>query len=400
MKILQIHNKVPYPPKDGGSIAVYNLSTGFAEAGHQVDILALNTKKHYVDLNSTKNKIHKNIEIMAVRINTDINIRQALINLFFSKIPYNAERFINNSFKIELQYLLKNNKYDIIQIEGLYMMPYIKIIRKFSEAKVAFRAHNIEHEIWEQTLKQEKSSIKKIYIKNLTKRMKKFELSFLNTYDYLIPITQRDAETFNEIGNNKDIHVCPTGVDSSLYKPEKRTFEGIKLFHLGSLDWAPNQEGLIWFLENIWAQISTKYKDLTFSIAGRNAPDWLIKLFKKYSNINYLGEIEDAISFMQNHNVMIVPLLSGSGMRIKIIEGMASGNIILSTSKGAEGINGENGKDFLIANTIDEIIQQISDICDKKISLKEISFNAQQFILDNFDNFAISKSLLNFYKKN
>ena len=400
MKILQIHNKVPYPPKDGGSIAVYNLSTGFAEAGHQVDILALNTNKHFVNLNSIKNKIHKNIEIKAIRINTDINIRQAFINLFVSKIPYNAERFISNSFKIKLQYLLENNKYDIIQIEGLYMMPYIEIIRKFSEAKVAFRAHNIEHEIWEQTLKQEKSTVKKTYIKVLTKRMKKFELSFLNTYDYLIPITLRDAEIFNQIGNKKDIHVCPTGVDSSLYKPEKRAFEDIKLFHLGSLDWTPNQEGLIWFLKYIWNDISEKYINLTFTIAGRNAPDWLIKIFNNYKNINYLGEIDDAISFMHNHNVMIVPLLSGSGMRIKIIEGMASGNIILSTTKGAEGITGETGKDFLIANTTDEFTQQISDICDKKISLKEISFNAQQFIPDNFDNFAISKSLLNFYKKN
>ena len=103
---------------------------------------------------------------------------------------------------------------------------------------------------------------------------------------------------------------------------------------------------------------------------------------------------------MHNHNVMIVPLLSGSGMRIKIIEGMACGNIILSTSKGAEGIPGIKGKELLIANTADECIEQISDIYNKKIPLNKISINAQQFILNNFDNFAISKSLLDFYNKN
>ena len=97
---------------------------------------------------------------------------------------------------------------------------------------------------------------------------------------------------------------------------------------------------------------------------------------------------------------MIVPLLSGSGMRIKIIEGMACGNIILSTSKGAEGINAIINKDFLVADTTEEFIQQISNIYDKKISINKISINAQQFILNNFDNFTISKSLLDFYNKN
>jgi len=399
MRILQIHNKVPFPPKDGGSIAVYNLSIGFADNGHKVDILSLNTNKHQVDLNSLKNKIHSNINIIAININTDIKITKALKNLFFSKLPYNAERFINEDFKTKLIKLLQQQNYDIIQIEGLYMMPYINTLRKYSKAKIAFRAHNIEHEIWQQTLKQEKNLLKKLYLKIIAKRMKIFELSFLNTYDFLIPITQRDADIFNKTGNKKNILVLPTGVDASKYKTTERKFEILKLFHLGSLDWTPNQEGLIWFLENIWKTISGKYKDLTFSIAGRNAPSWLIKTFQNFKNINYFGEIDDAISFMQTHDIMIIPLLSGSGMRIKIIEGMASGNIILTTSKGAEGIQGKNGKDFLIANTPKEFIKQISDIYEKKILLKEISFNAQQFILNNFDNFAISKSLIEFYKK-
>ncbi|MCF6364668.1 MAG: glycosyltransferase family 4 protein [Bacteroidales bacterium] len=399
MKILQIHNKVPFPPKDGGSIAVYNLSLGFAEAGCRVEILSCNTKKHYVDLNSVKNKVHKNINIKTVNINTEIRILKALKNLFFSKIPYNAERFINEDFKKELKKLLINNKYDFIQIEGLYMMPYIETIKKHSKAKIVFRAHNIEHEIWEQTLKQEKSFLKKIYLQIIAKRMKKFELSFSNKYDILIPITQRDADYFNKTGNKKSTIVCPTGVNASKYKSKEKDFKEIEIFHIGSLDWTPNQEGLIWFLENVWTEISKKYKNLTFSIAGRNAPDWLEKTFKNYKNINYLGEIDNAVSFMKSHDVMIVPLLSGSGMRIKIIEGMASGNIILSTSKGAEGINGKNGTDFLIANTINEFKQTITEIYENKIDLKSISFNAQQFILNNFDNFAISKSLIEFYKK-
>ncbi len=398
MRILQIHNKIPFPPKDGGSIAVFNFSEGFAKAENKVDILAFNTNKHFVDIESLKSELPKNINIIGVDIDTDISPVKALKNLLLSKLPYNAERFINNSFKLKLQELLEKNNYDIIQIEGLYMMPYIDVIRKYSKAKLAFRAHNIEYEIWEQTLKQEKNFLKKTYLKIISKRMRQFELSFINKYDFLIPITQRDAGIFKTLGNNKRTLVCPTGLDASRYKGEERNFDNVKLFHLGSLDWTPNQEGLIWFLENIWKVITEQNSNLTFSIAGRNAPEWLINKFKEYKNIIYLGEIDDAIEFMHNHDIMIVPLLSGSGMRIKIIEGMASGNIILSTNKGAEGINGINGKDFILANTENEFINQIQAIANKKKQLKEISINAQEFILNNFDNFVISKSLLEFYQ--
>lgn len=398
MNILQIHNKVPYPPKDGGSIAVFNLSEGFAKLGHKVDILALNTKKHSVDLLKIQDQLPKNINIYALDIDTDIKFLKTLKNLLFSNLPYNAERFIDKSFKIKLKEILQEKTYDIIQIEGLYMMPYIEIIKENSNAFVSYRAHNIEHEIWEKTFLQEKNLVKKIYLKNLYKRIKKFEISCINAYDVLIPITKRDAEHFNLFGNIKKIHVSPTGVDSNKYKTKEQNSDPTKLFHLGSLDWAPNQEGLIWFLENVWSKIIKRNKDLTFTIAGRNAPDWLIESFNSYENINYLGEIDNAIDFMHSQSIMIVPLLSGSGMRIKIIEGMAAGKVILTTSKGAEGIHGKNGIDFLIAGNTEEFIEQIMKIYKDNSLIQKISSNAQSFISNNFDNFAISKSLIEFYE--
>lgn len=99
MNILQIFNKIPYPPKDGGSVAVFNFSEGFAKAGYHVDLLCLNTKKHFVNISEIKNKLPEKISIDAINITTDIKIIPALKNLFLSKIPYIAERFISEEFK-------------------------------------------------------------------------------------------------------------------------------------------------------------------------------------------------------------------------------------------------------------------------------------------------------------
>ncbi len=399
MNILQIFNKVPYPPKDGGSVAVASFSEGFAKNGNKVDLLCLNTNKHHTDLSAITNLLHKNITINAVNINTDIRIIPALKNLLFSKLPYIAERFISVEFEQKLITQIQNTNYDIIQIEGLYMMPYVSVIRKYSDAIISYRAHNIENEIWSLNLKQEKNFLKKLYLKNLVKRLKKFELSFLNSYNILIPITERDGNILKKLENKKPMHISPTGIDIKKYSQSEINFSDVKLFHLGSLDWIPNIDGLKWFLKNVWTKLHYEFPDLTFTIAGRNASAELINSFTKYQNIIFKGEIENAIDFMHQHNVMIVPLLSGSGMRIKIIEGMACGNIIISTSKGAEGINAENNKEILLAETPEDFINQIKRLLSDKNLLIEISEAAKQFISVNFNNFAISKSLLDFYKK-
>jgi len=159
----------------------------------------------------------------------------------------------------------------------------------------------------------------------------------------------------------------------------------------------PNQEGLIWFLKNAWTRISDKYPDLNFYIAGRNAPEWFIQRCV-YKNVIYLGEVGDAYKFMNSKAVMIVPLLSGSGMRIKIIEGMALGKTIISTSIGAEGIKCTHEKDILIADTVNDFINEIERVIINNDIFERVGNNAVIFVKENFNNITISGSLTGFYR--
>ncbi len=397
MNILQLSNKMPYPPKDGGSIATLNLSKGFAELGHKVTVLTMNTSKHYFSVDNIPKNLKSKINFFDVFVNTKINPFNALINLLFSTFPYNAKRFISKDFNNKLINLLLDNDYDVIQLEGLYLCVYINVIRKYSKALIIYRAHNIEHEIWERTTEQQKGFLKKFYLKILTKRIKKFEINLINQYDALVPITERDALNFNKLGNNKPLHVSHTGINISELKPNFSNMEFPSLFYIGALDWAPNQQGLLWFLDNIWLKISDKHKNLKFYIAGRNAPQWFINKLKK-GNIFYFGEIDDAYEFMNSKAIMIVPLLSGSGMRIKIIEGMALGKIIISTSIGAEGINITHNKNIIIADTPDGFIDEIDRVLNNKVVFDNIGKNAITFVNNNYDNLTITSSLINFYK--
>jgi glycosyltransferase involved in cell wall biosynthesis len=398
MNILQLTNKIPYPPNDGGAIATLNMSKGFTYLGHHVTILSMNTSKHYFKIDDIPEKIRNTIQIIAVDIDSEITPAGALNNLLFSGLPYSAERFISRAFSDRLSELLTAEHFDIVQIEGLYLTHYIPVIRKFSKAIISFRSHNIEHEIWERTADRQKNPVKKIYLRILAKRIKEFKRNILNTYDLLIPITQRDADIYSNNGNLAPVCVVPAGINfKEMSLPYPRDIEP-SVCYIGALDWIPNQDGLTWFLKSVWPGILNFMPGIQFHIAGRNAPVKFAGYLNNQPGVVYHGEINDAYSFMVKYSVMIVPLFSGSGMRVKIIEGMALKRLVVSTPKGAEGIGAIHNENILIAENTDEFINAVSSALSDPVLYTKISENAKVFTESNFDNEKICAKLISFYE--
>ncbi len=396
MKILQLCKKFPFPLKDGESIAITNLSSALSKLGCEMTLLAMNTSKHYFDGTVFPTPLQHYKAIHNVDIDNRINITDAFMNLF-SDESYHISRFISKEFESKLIQLLQSNSYDIVQLETLYLAPYIDTIRKYSKAKIAMRAHNVEHEIWERITQNTNSAPRKWYLNHLTKKLKKYEQAQLNKYDLLIPITARDLDIFKSFGFKKQSIVSPIGLDGSAYHENNKSFKrDISLSFIGSLDWKPNIEGLEWFLKNVWDKLHQDNPTLQLHVAGRNTPDWLLN--KKIPNVIMHGEIEDASEFINKHSVMIVPLLSGSGMRAKILEGMALGKVVLTTSLGLEGIDAQHLKNVLVADTPAEFSKCLNWAYNQNGQLQTLGANAQKFVNTEYDNLSIGENLLNAYQ--
>ena len=219
----------------------------------------------------------------------------------------------------------------------------------------------------------------------------------MNKYDLLVPITSRDMYVLNKMGNKKSAHVAMTGIDFHNLIIDNSNTNYPSLFFIGALDWAPNQEGLNWFIKNLWPRIHTKFPDLIFKIAGRNAPEKIIANFNK-PNIEYIGAVDNAYQFMNQNAIMIAPLFSGSGMRIKIIEGMSLGKVIITTTIGSEGIDTNHNENILIADTEMDFIKSIEQLVTDQNLFNKISNNAIKFIENNFNNNNITAELVDFYK--
>ena len=173
MKILQLCKKFPYPLRDGESIAVTYLSKALHELGCEISLLAMNTKKHYVDISKLPPDFNHYKSIHCTELDASVNPWKAFANLF-SQDSYHISRFISPSFERKLIEVLQSDDYDIVQMETLYLVPYMDIVKKYSKAKVVLRAHNVEHEIWERITRNTPFKLKKWYLSHLTKKLKSF----------------------------------------------------------------------------------------------------------------------------------------------------------------------------------------------------------------------------------
>ncbi len=396
MKILQIVNRVPWPLKDGGALGYFNYIKGYHDAGCEVTVAALNTSKHFVSMDELPDEVKKLADWRVTYIDNKVKPLDAFLNLF-SKKSYNIQRFISDDFKHLLTNLLQEKQFDVIVFESLFMAPYIDVVASNSNALFVLRQHNVEYKIWETLAVNEKNIVKKWYLNLLTTRLKKFEISQLNKFDAITTVTENDAVDFRKMGCLKSIFSSPTGIDISRLKIDHTNLETPSLFHIGSMEWMPNQQAIFWFIKNVWNSISEKYVTLKFYIAGRGMPESFKQLHEK--NLVIEGEVADAVKFIQSKQIMIVPLFAGSGIRIKILEGMALGKAIVSTSLGAQGIEVENGKHLIIANNASEFTNAISKIVSDPQLAIDLGNNARKLIEEKYDNKKVIERLLAFYSE-
>ncbi len=393
MRVLQLTYRVPFPPTDGGAIGIYNITKGLSDNGCDVDLLAINTPKH----TQPKDAMQKYARQFDVFVNTSINPFKLLKNVLFSRVPYNVERFYDKEVIQKLKELLHNNSYDFIQLESAFVVLYIDEIRKNTSAPILVRTHNIEYIIWERLAKNERNVLKKIFYKHLAKRLKSFEATYYNQADALAVITEEDEKRLIDLKVNKPMRIIPAGVvlDNYLLRKIKSPKENT-LFMIGALDWLPNIEGLNWFLNNVWEKLLELHPNIELHIAGKSTPEWLHTLNKK--NIFVHGFVDDAVEFMQSYSLMLVPLLSGGGMRVKIIEGMAAGKCIISTSVGAEGIEVADGKNIILADNASDWAKAIHDLLNTPARIREIEEKAQQTAIDHYDNKTITGRYLELFE--
>jgi len=394
MKVLQICNKPPYPPVDGGTMAMNSVTQGLLCEGCEVKVLAVETDKHPVDIAKMPTEYRERTRFEAEYVDLGIKPLEAAVAMLCGE-SYHVKRFVSNDFARRLRELLEEEEYDVVHVESLFLTPYVPLIRKYSQARVVLRAHNVEHLIWRRIAQGTRNPLKRWYLKHCSLTLGAYEREHVNDYDGVICITGNDARLYREMGCRKPVAAIPFGVEPAPMSQVE--VEPDSLFHIGSMDWMPNREGIDWLLREVWPVVHSRLPQVRLYLAGRRMPEELLKA--DIEGVSVVGEVPDALEFIGSKQINVVPLLSGSGIRVKIIEAMSAGKAVVTTAIGAEGIDYEDGKHLLTANTPGEFASQIARLVENPAYCAEVGRNAYRLIAEEYNTAALTKKIIAFYNK-
>ena len=373
---------------------MHNLTRGLLAVGHEVKVLCISTPKHMLDLNAIPKAYAKATGIEGVYVDTSMNVVDAFTDLV-TMDNYNISRFFSADMDIRLIRLLSERRFDVILLESLFATPYIATIRRYTKARIVLRSHNLEHVIQERIATGERNILKKPYRRFLARQLKKYEMAVLDQVDGVAAISPSDAEKFVAHCKRTPIATIPFGVDPTEY-PVATAVGPTIFFHLGSMDWLPNEEGIRWLLESVWPKVLKKQPKARLHLAGNKMPKDLADAV--IEGVTITGRVRNAMSWMTARHVMVVPLFSAGGMRVKIIEGMAMGKCVISTPIGAEGIDHTDGQNILLAKSATDFADRIIGLIEEPERAVAIGKQARKLIEERYSDRRIVRDLIAFFK--
>jgi glycosyltransferase involved in cell wall biosynthesis len=159
------------------------------------------------------------------------------------------------------------------------------------------------------------------------------------------------------------------------------------------MDWLPNEEGVDWFLEKVWPGLSEKHPDWRFSVAGRNMRPEFAERAARVPGVEVVGEVQDAVSFTNRHALLVVPLRSGGGMRVKLVEALALGKTVVSTPIGAEGLEARHGEHLILADSPEEFARCVEQCLTDRALFDRLGENGMAFVRGRYDNRTLAQGL-------
>ncbi len=384
MKILYIAPKSPAPIIDGGCFAMMECLKALSQIA-EVDGIIFETHKHPYTKESERVLNQYLQQQTVVPIDTELKPTGAFVN-FIRRKNYNLSRFKSEKLYREIAGMLRK-KYDYIVCDSLFAGAQLSHFDFTDLPPVIIRSHNIESEIWRLHASLETGVLKRFYLRNLEKTLRKEETRILNKAAAIWAISPEDRDWITQNTNHKNPVLLPVSVTLDERFPVDYSNRGF--FHLGSMDWKPNQEAVNHLVKKIWS--NPKISEFTLKIAGSKSEHFR---FYNTNSIEVVGWVKDSNEFMAKSGTLVTPILSGSGIRIKILEAMALGTPCITTKLGASGIDiTQSG--LQIADTEDEFVDLILKLQENKEFRQEVGTRSRDYIskVHSFDNcIALMKS--------
>jgi glycosyltransferase involved in cell wall biosynthesis len=265
----------------------------------------------------------------------------------FSRYPYFLEKYRRPSYRAAVGALLSRGAFDLLLCDFLHTAAALE--------EVAFRPrvlfqHNVEYVIRRRHAEREGNSLKRHLLETEWKKARDAEAALCRGFDRVVVVSEEDRETLQREFAVTNVSAIPTGVDLDYFRPGAAAVLPGTIVFVGSMDWHPNEEGILWFLEQVYPEIRRAQPFASLTLVGRNPSDRIRSAAGRHPAVELTGAVPDVRPYLERAAAVVVPLRIGGGTRIKIFEAMAMGKAVVSTRIGAEGLPVSDGHDILLAD--------------------------------------------------
>lgn len=396
MNILQLSPQFPFPLTDGGKISISNMTRALVQEGCTVRMLCLSqTKPTDQDLEAFSSYTGAHCEI--VQHDTTNSPLSILYSLFDFQDPLYIRKHRSVAFEVKLRSLLNTHSFDGILCDHSAMAEYGILASAIIGKPLTIRMHNIEHVIWERYAQRFHSlDPRHIYIASQARKLQRKECEYSSKASYAAMITEHDVNIINGMAPSVNAVYVPVGIDTDLFVPSSTAKKlSNRMIHATTYDWIHNIEAIDWFIAKILPELHAN-EGAELCLLGKNMPQRYLNESAK--GVQGLGFVEDINSALNSASFYVAPLFVGGGIRIKILEAMASGLPVIASPISAEGIHASREDGLIICSTADEFIQESTYLLQHPDTAKQLGLRARSFIMQNHSWKSAAKSMMNLFR--
>ena len=405
MRVLHFAPRVCWPLDTGAKLRNYHLARVLSEHA-RLTLLAFTDDPQPL---SALSEIYE--EVIPVRRAPGYTPAKILRGAV-GRTPLSLLNYTTGAMKQALERALSAREYDVVQIESIHLMAYLPLIRASgARPLVICDWHNIESELMQRYSERERSFLRKTYAQKTVRQLRALEQQATRDFDAHVMVSQRDREQLLKLNPAAAVSVIENGVDTFNYsdaaieEAHAAAKEGEssgagrnRLLFVGSMDYHANIDGVIDFARNVWPAVYSAKPELTFTIVGRD-PAIQVRELAARPGIEVSGTVADVRPYYREAIASIVPLKVGGGSRLKILESMAAGVPVISTTLGAEGLVVQDHKELLLADTNEDLAVAIKDLVDDGGLRRRLTEAARAMVADRYDWSMLGTDLLAFYRE-
>lgn len=383
MRVLYFAPRIAWPIISGAHLRDFYFARYLAGKA-EVTYVGLVTEDADQQAELLRGQLGKGVKVVAVQRDAAYR-RSNLVRGLVGPTPLNVLNFTSPRVLAEVEAIFREQKFDTVQVESMHLIAYARRIRQLApQTRLILDWHNIESEILARYAENDSNPLRRVYAQRTSTLTRGVENELLRLCDAHTVCSEREREVLQARVPGRHIEVVGNGVDCEFFAGDPTPgIERRDVLFMGRMDYHANVDAALFFVEKVWPLIQARRPELRLVIVGAQPAKPILALRDR--GITVTGTVEDVRPYYQSALTSVVPLRVGGGTRLKVLEAMAAGTPVVSTTLGAEGLATTPGKDILIADSPEAMADAVVSLQAETPQWQEIASNGRRLVQTKYD---------------